>query len=173
MPEEYLDAGRDDADHIKDTLGQLDELLKSPNLAAGYADEVVALRRKVSEILAELRTDLAALAEAERDDVLRVDPTLATRRFQLIRRIETAKIAYEFDVLPALEKLTKEILQQTKQSVPGSTEVPTPSGERWTVQKVVAAAEQFISTASTAVGTVAKGYALVKALGLLVGVPLP
>jgi len=35
MPEERMDARRDDAGRIADTLGRFDELLKRPNLTAG------------------------------------------------------------------------------------------------------------------------------------------
>ena len=176
MSETYTGARRADAREIACTLRDLDTVLQSPALG-DRVDGITALRRQVLEVLTEINTDLESIDRINEADTFGTDPTLANQRIQLIRRVERAKIAYEFDIYPALAGLTSKVLDQRKAS-PDQDEVvtsltPERPGEPWTVRKVVGAAEQIISSASKAAGILAKGYPLVRALGLLVGVALP
>ena len=176
MTETYMQASRSEAEEIAATLKQLDVLLASDKLGTIYAADATELRRSVRKMLATVNTDVEALANIERNDIFKHDPTLAQHRYQLIKDIETTKIDFEFDIVPALERLTKEVVEQAKQnpaSVDESTLPPTPSGERWTVEKVLSKAEQFSDQATKAVRFVPKAYTFAKALGLVLGIPVP
>lgn len=177
MPTDYKEASRKEAEQIARTLEQLDNLLDSGRLDTVYATDVSGLRAKVSELLKSFNTNLQNLAEVDRADVFKTDPTLAGRRYFLIGEIEGAKIMFDSDVLPALTRLTRRIVEQAKAAPPTELDVsalpPPSSGERWTVQRVVDAAERLMEQGTKAVEAATKGYALVKALGLLVGIPIP
>ena len=177
MADDYKDASRKEAEQIKKTLIQLDGLLKSDKLSTVYASDASELRERVSELLKTFRQSLENLAQVDRDDVFKTDPTLAGRRFTLIGHIESAKVEFETEVVPALAQLTDQVVEQAKASPPPKLDVsalpPPPSGEKWTVPKVVAAAEQLVEQGTKAAKVAGKAYALVKALGLLVGIPIP
>jgi hypothetical protein len=177
MPTDYREASRKEAEQIRKTLTELDALLASDRLTTVYASDASELRAQVSDLLKEFRTNLVFLEEVDRADVFGGDPIQAQRRFTLIRNLEGAKIVYDSQVLPALARLTSQIVEQAKAAPPGTLDVsalpPPESGERWTVERVVAAAERLVEQGSKAVGAATKGYALVKALGLLVGIPIP
>jgi hypothetical protein len=177
MPTDYKEASRKEAEQIARTLKQLDTLLDSGRLDTVYATDAGDLRAKVSELLKSFKTNLQNLSEVDRADVFRTDPTLAGRRYLLIGELESAKIVFDSDVLPALTRLTSRIVEQAKAAPPAELDVsalpPPPSGERWTVQRVVDAAERLMEQGAKAVEAATKGYALVKALGLLVGIPIP
>jgi hypothetical protein len=177
MADDYKDASRKEAEQIKKTLIQLDALLKSDKLATMYASDASDLRAKVADLLEKFRTSLENLAQVDRDDVFKTDPTLAQRRFILIRNIESAKVEFETEAVPALAQLTDQVVEQAKVSPPAELDVsalPTPpSGEQWTVPRVVAAAERLVEQGTKAAKVAGKAYALVKALGLLVGIPIP
>lgn len=177
MPTDYKEASRKEAEQIAKTLKQLDTLLETDRLDTVYATDASELRAKVSELLRSFNTSLQNLAEVDRADVFKTDPTLAGRRYVLIGDLEAAKIVFDSEVLPALARLTSRIVEQAKADPPATLDVsalpPAPSGERWTVQRVVDAAERLIEQGTKAVGAATKGYALVKALGLLVGIPIP
>ena len=177
MPTDYKEASRKEAEQIRKTLTQLDALLETNRLTTVYASDATELRAQVSDLLENFRTSLESLARVDREDVFGTDPTFAQQRFKLIQRLEGAKITYDSQVLPSLARLTSQIVEQAKAAPPGTLDVsalpPPASGERWTVERVVTAAERLVEQGSKAVGAATKGYALVKALGLLVGIPIP
>lgn len=177
MPEDYKEASRKEAEQIAKTLTQLGKLLESDRLITVYASDASELRAKVSDLLARFRTNLEYLAEVDRADIFKTDPALAPRRYVLIGNIEAAKIAFESEVVPALDRLTSQVVEQARAHPPASLDVsalpPAPSGERWTVQRVVEAAEHLVEQGTKAVQVATKAYVLVKALGLLVGIPVP
>ena len=177
MSEGFTESSRKEAEQIMATLIQLDKLLASNRLSTVYASEATDLRATVSDLLVRFRTNLENLAEVDRADVFKTDPTLANRRFVLIGNIEAAKTVYETQVLPDLDRMTARVIEQAKAGAPASLDVsglpPAPSGERWTVQKVVDTAERLLNQGTKAVQVAAKGYAMVKALGLLVGIAIP
>lgn len=176
MAEDYTETSRNEAERIAATLKQLDVILASDKMSALNVGDVTELRRSVRKMLIGFNTDLEGLANIERDDIFKTNPVFATQRHQLIKNIETAKIDFEFDIVPTLEKLTKQVVQHFKRNPPATVDEsalpPAPPGTRWTVQKVLDAAEQFVDQAIKAVGVASKAYPLVKALGLLVGIPL-
>ncbi len=177
MASGYLEHSQQEAQEIAHALQQIDTLLGSEKLGQVYQGDILEIRRKVRTLLGNIRTDLAALAEVEASDLFKSDPTQANRRYLLIKNIESAKIEFEFDVLPALEKITRQAVENSKinppQQIDESALPPLPTGEKWSVQKVLDVAEQLVEQAGRAGAIVAKAYPLVKALGLIVGIPIP
>jgi hypothetical protein len=177
MAEDFKATSRREAEQIATTLTQLDMLLASEKLTDLYASDAGELRTRVSDLLAKFRTNLENLAEVDRADVFQTDPTLANRRFVLIGNIEAAKISFETEAVPALDRLLSRAIEHAKASPPVTLDVSalpqTQPEERWTVEKVVDAAERLVDQGTKAAGVATKGYALVKALGLLVGIPVP
>jgi hypothetical protein len=176
MEEPYGNKAQLEAEKIADSLKQLDNLLNSENLVKIYAGDLNELRRNIRRLLISLNADLESLKSIEKDDIFRTNPIYATQRYQLIRTIETTKVDFEFDIFPTLQKLTKEALEGAKQN-PSSLDIrsldSTASVERWTSQKVIETAQQFIDKAGKVVGIATRAYTLVRALGLLSGNPIP
>jgi hypothetical protein len=137
---------------------------------------VTALQKQVAKILTLLNTNQKLLAGINATDKFGTDPSLALQRARLTEEIEGAMVDYRFDVLPALSRLTTDVLDKAKAT--GSDDeivasLNATSSEHWTFAKVVDIAQGLIASASTAVGVVAKGYPLVRALALFAGVHLP
>ncbi|MDR7521521.1 MAG: hypothetical protein QN168_03555 [Armatimonadota bacterium] len=177
MPQDYQQASRKEADQILKTLVQLDTLLASDRLNRVYASDVSDLRARVADVLERFRTNLENLAEVDRADVFKTDPTLATRRYVLIGNIEASKVVFETEIVPALDRLTSQVVEQARTHPPATLDTsalpPPPSGDRWTVQRVVETAEHLVEQGAKAVQVATRAYALVKALGLLIGIPVP
>jgi hypothetical protein len=177
MAEEYTEVSRRNAEQIAATLKQLDMILASDKIATPPTGDITELRGRVRKLLVDINSDLEALANIDRQDVFKTNPVFATQRYQLIRNAETSKIAFEFEILPSLQTLTKRVVEEVKQKAPERADVaalpPHPPGEQWTVQRVVDTAQTFVTQATKAAEVAGKGYALVKALGLLSGVPVP
>jgi hypothetical protein len=174
---DYLESSLSDAEEIAKTLQQVDALLGSDKLDQLYKGDAAELRKNVRKMLVNIKTDLEALGNLEKDDPFKTDPTLANQRYKLIKNIETAKIDFEFEIVPALEKLTRQVVETSKQNPPQQvneeTLPPPPPGEKWTVQKVLDTASQFIEQAARAGAIFTKAYTLAKALGLVLGIPIP
>lgn len=174
---DYLESSQRDAEEITKTLQQVDTLLASEKLHQLYQGDAAELRKNVRKMLVNVKTDLEALGNLEKDDPFKTDPTLANQRYKLIKNIETAKIDFEFEIIPALEKLTKQIVETSKQNPPAQVDEkalpPPPAGEKWTVQKVLDTASQFVEQAARAGAIFTKAYTLAKALGLILGIPVP
>jgi hypothetical protein len=174
---DYLETSQSDAEEMSKTLQQVDTLLASEKLEQFYKGDATELRKNVRKMLVNIRTDLEALGNLEKDDPFKTDPTLANQRYRLIKNIETAKIDFEFEIVPALEKLTKQIVEDSQQNPPEQVDEetlpPPPPGEKWTVQKVLDTASQFIDQAASAGAILTKAYTLAKALGLVLGIPIP
>src|SRR5262245_54384196 len=177
MSEEYTESISGDAYMFSDLLKHLDSILASDKLQESQEELAPELRRDVKKMLVNVNTDVANLKEIESSDVFKTDPTLANRRYILIKSIESAKVDFEFDILPKFEKLTKAVVQTAKQnplaSVDESKLPPPPPGEQWTVDKVLDTTDKLIDQAKQAGGMLAKAYSLAKAVGLLIGIPLP
>jgi hypothetical protein len=174
---DYLESSLSDAEEIAKTLQQVDALLGSDKLDQLYKGDAAELRKNVRKMLVNIKTDLEALGNLEKDDPFKTDPTLANQRYKLIKNIETAKIDFEFEIVPALEKLTRQVVETSKQNPPQQvneeTLPPPPPGEKWTVQKVLDTASQFVEQAARAGAIFTKAYTLAKALGLVLGIPIP
>lgn len=177
MASDYLESSLSDAEEIAKTLQQVDALLGSDKLDQLYKGDAAELRKNVRKMLVNIKTDLEALGNLEKDDPFKTDPTLANQRYKLIKNIETAKIDFEFEIVPALEKLTRQVVETSKQNPPQQvneeTLPPPPPGEKWTVQKVLDTASQFVEQAARAGAIFTKAYTLAKALGLVLGIPIP
>lgn len=175
--QDYLESTAQEAQEIADTLKQLDTLLASEKLAVLSADDVNNLRRDVRKMLISMSADVESLASLERETVIKTDPSFVSLRHQLIKSVETAKVDFEFNIVPVLQKLTSQAVQQVKENPPEtvdeSTLPPPPPDEKWTVDKVIDTAEGFVDQASKATGVITKAYTLVKALGMIVGIPIP
>ncbi|GAB4451401.1 MAG: hypothetical protein OHK0041_14180 [Anaerolineales bacterium] len=177
MASDYVESSLGDAEEIAKTLQQVDALLGSDKLNQLYQGDAAELRKNVRKMLVNIKTDLEALSNLEKDDPFKTDPTLANQRYKLIKNIETAKIDFEFEIVPALEKLTRQVVETSKQNPPEQvneeTLPPPPPGEKWTVQKVLDTASQFVEQAARAGAIFTKAYTLAKALGLVLGIPIP
>jgi hypothetical protein len=177
MSNNYLETSQRDAEEMSKTLQHVDNLLASDKLDQLYEGDAAELRRKVKTMLMSVNTRLHELSDLEEKDVFKTNPVFATQRHQLIEGIESAKIDFEFDIVPALEKLTKKVVQNSKENPPEQVDEkalpPPPPGERWTVQKVLDTAAQFVEQAARAGTIVTKAYTLAKALGLVLGIPVP
>ena len=172
MADGYIASSREEAEQIAETLKQLDAILAGEGAAALEAGDLSGLRRDVRKMLVGVRTDLEALAAIDREDVFKTNPVFATQRHQLIQKIESAKIDFEFDILPAITRLTEAAAAKVAGAPAGPIDpkkLPPPEGGPWTVEKVLKTAERFTDQAAKAVGVAAKGVKLVKALGLLTG----
>jgi len=115
---DYLETSQSDAQEISKTLQLVDTLLASEKLSQLYEGDATELRKNVRKILVNIRTDIENLGELEKSDTFKTDPTLANRRYQLMKNVETAKIDFEFDIFPALEKLTKQVVEKSQQNPP-------------------------------------------------------
>lgn len=177
MSDDYLDNTQREAEEIAKTLRQVYELLGNDKLNAVYKGDATELRSKMRDLLGNINTNINELAKLDSADVFDDDPTLARRKHILIEGIETAKIDFEFEIVPALEKLTKQVIENSKQDPPAkvddSTLPPSPSGEKWTIQKVLDTAGNFVDQAARAGSIITKAYTLAKALGLIMGIPIP
>jgi hypothetical protein len=173
---DYLESSQNDAEEIAKTLQQVDMLLGSEKLNQLY-EGAAELRKNVRKMLVNIRTALEALGNLEKEDPFKTDPSLANQRYKLIKNIETAKIDFDFEIVPTLEKLTRQVVENSKQNPPEQVDEqtlpPPPPGERWTVQKVLDTASQFVEQAARAGAIFTKAYTLAKALGLVLGVPIP
>ncbi len=176
MASDYLESSQSDAEEIAKTLQQVDVLLGNEKLNQLY-EGAAELRKNVRKMLVNIKTNLEALGNLEKEDPFKTDPTLANQRYKLIKQIETTKIDFEFDIVPALEKLTRQVVEKSKQNPPEQVDEkalpPPPPGERWTVQKVLDSASQFVEQAARAGAIFTKAYTLAKALGLVLGIPIP
>lgn len=174
---EYVESSQGDAEEIAKTLQQVDTLLASEKLHQLYQGDAAELRKNVRKMLVSIRTDLEALDNLEKEDPFKTDPTLANQRYKLIKNIESAKVDFEFEIVPALEKLTRQVVETSKQNPPAQVDEqalpPPPAGEKWTVQKVLDTASQFVEQAARAGAIFTKAYTLAKALGLVLGIPIP
>jgi len=172
-----MESSQDEAREIAKTLQQIDLLLASNKLGEVHPSDVSKLRGSVKKLYVSISTDLKTLSSLEEDVLFKTDPSFATQRHQLIKSIETAKIDFEFDIVPALEKLTKQVIEESKQNPPTQVDEkelpPSPHGERWTVQKVLDTASQFVEQAARTGTIITKAYTLAKALGLVLGIPIP
>ena len=175
MVVELLDKGQQEAQQLSGTLKDLDRLLEK--VSASYPDDISNLRRTVKKMLVGVNTDVELLANLEKEDIFKTNPVFATQRYQVIKNMEEIQIDFEFEILPALEKITRRTVEQTKQNPPAALDESTlpapPKGETWTVKKVIETAEGFLDQANKSVGVLTKAYGLVKALGLVVGIPIP
>ncbi len=174
MADAELEAAANETRQIAGTLQELDNILGTDKLRSLSTESVAELRRSVRNMLISIRTDLTALEAIKRDDIYGTNPVFAGQKHVLIQRIETTKVDFEFDVVPAVEKLTKQMIEQVKQTpaalVDTSTAPSLPQDENWTVEKVVDRAEEYVDQASRAMSAARKLYTLVKALGLLIGI---
>ncbi|MDR7484382.1 MAG: hypothetical protein QN187_03550 [Armatimonadota bacterium] len=177
MPGDYQEASRKEAEQIRRTLAQLDKLLESDTLHTVYATDASDLRTRVVDVLKRFQTNLTHLGEVDRADIFKTNPIHAETRYRLIENIVAAQIEFETEVVPALNRLTSQVVAHARAHPPASLDVsrlpPPPSGEPWTVQRVVDAAERLVEQGTKAVQVATKAYALVKALGLLIGIPVP
>lgn len=177
MASDYLESSLHDAEEIAKTLQQVDALLGSDKLNQLYQGDAAELRKNARKMLVNIRTDLETLDNLEKADPFKTDPSLANQRYKLIEKIETTKIDFEFEIVPALEKLTRQVVENSKQNPPEQvneeTLPPPPPGEKWTVQKVLDTASQFVEQAARAGAIFTKAYTLAKALGLVLGIPIP
>ncbi len=170
MASDYLNSSQAEAKDIAKTLRQVDLLLASNKLRDVYQSDATELRRKVKTMLADINTSLNDLSDLEAKHIFKTNPVFATQRHQLIERIETAKIDFEFDIVPALESLTRQVVENSKQNP--SMLVKNPN-ESWTAQKILDQAGQFVDQAARAGTILIKAYGLAQALGLVLGIPLP
>jgi len=176
MSDRYIEGVDGDADKFADVLRHLDSILASDKLQESYEQDATELRRDVKKMLINVNTDVSNLKEIESSDVFKTDPTLANRRYTLIKSVESAKVDFEFDILPKFEKLTIVVVQAVKRNPPASVDenkLPPLPGEQWTVDKVLNTTDQLLDQAKKAGGMLAKAYSLAKAVGLLIGIPLP
>jgi hypothetical protein len=173
----YQETSEHEAEEIAKTLRQVDTLLASEKLSDVYESDVQKLRGNVRKMLLNISTHIQTLSALEDDVIFKTDPSFANQRHRLINLIETAKIDFEFDIVPALEKLTKQVIANSKQEPPTQVDEsklpPPPAGESWTVQKVLDTAGQFVDQAAHAGTILTKAYTLAKALGLVLGIPVP
>jgi hypothetical protein len=166
-----------EADEINRALRQVYGLLGNDARIGSHKQEAEELRVKIDGMLKTINTNIQELADIEEKDFYGTDPTFAGRRRRLITDTEGIKTDFEIYVFPELEKLTKQLIEETKanpaaQVNEGVLEL-NPAGERWTVQKVLDSAGQFVDQAARAGEIAAKGYALAKALGLVFGIVIP
>lgn len=177
MAEDYAASTAKEAEKFREALNSLDLVLASDLLPESETVNVSDLRRKVKEALVNLRTDVESLRDVKSKNFYGTDPTLSLQERQLVRSIESQKVGFEFEIVPAFRKLARETVEKAKENPPpvpdkGSLPAPPP-GEEWTAERVVDTAEKFINQAEKAGGVIAKAYTFAKALGLLVGIPLP
>jgi hypothetical protein len=180
MASDYLEDYRRDAKEIVKTHGQVKEvikLLESDKVSSSYEDKAEELLNKVEKALVKINSAIQSLVSLEEDSIIKTDATFVNLRTQLIGGVERAKGEFAREIVPELEKLTKQIIESSKQNLPEqvneSVLPPPPSGEHWTVQKVLDTASQLVDQATKAGTIIMKAYPLAKALGLLLGLPIP
>jgi hypothetical protein len=177
MPAKYSDDSQKEVEQIANALKQLDTILASDKISTMYEGDLTQLRASVKELLISIDTNISVLKDLEQRDIFGTNPSLAGDRYALIRRIEENKKDFEFDIVPEIGKLTKQAVQYAKRNPPTSVDEsklpPVPSGEKWTAQKVIDTAEEYLNQAIKAAKIVTKAYAFAKALGILAGIPLP
>jgi hypothetical protein len=166
MGDSYIEEERTGSQKIAESLKQLHNLLESEKLARIYHGDIAELRRNVRRLLIGFNADLESLKRVESDDVFKTNPIFATQRHQLIRNIEIAKVDFEFDVLPKIETLTKDALQEAKRN-PSSLDA-TSLGNISAIDR----AERSVEMTAKIVVMATKASTLVKALELLSGIPI-
>jgi F0F1-type ATP synthase membrane subunit b/b' len=178
MTTEYSRALVREAKEIAGTLEQLQALLEeSVKLNNNYKVNLQDLLDKGEEVLENINSARESLASLEEDNVIKSDPSFVNLRHQFTRRIEKAKREFERDIVRPLENLTRQVVENSKQNPPEKVDennlMPHPSGERWTVQKMLDMASQFVDQAAKAGAIATKAFALARALGLVFGIPFP
>ena len=177
MPSNYLETSERDAKEMAKTLKQIRGLLESDKLRSVYEGDATELLDKVKKVLENFNSARESLASLEEDTIIKTDPSFNNQRNQFIRRIEKAKIDFEYDIVPALEKVTRQVVENSKQNPSAqvdTSKLPPPSpAENWTTQKVLDKASQLVDQAAKAGAILTKAYTLAKALGFVLGIPIP
>jgi hypothetical protein len=141
------------------------------------AIDINNLRRSVKQMLTSVEVDTENFRQVSEADFFDVDPSLALRKRKLIESIKTAEIEFQFEILPKIQKLAHQTVENARQNPPAQIDEsklpPPPPGESWTADKVIGTAEKLIDTATKAGGLFTKAYVFAKAIGLAVGVPIP
>lgn len=178
MTTDYSRALVREAREIAKTLEQVQTLLEeSIKLNNSYREHLQELLDKGEDVLENINSARESLTSLEEDTVIKTDPSFVNLRHQFTRRIEKSKRQFERDIVGPLEKLTQQAVENSKQNPPEKVDesklMPHPSGEPWTVPKMLDRASQLVDQAAKAGAIAAKAFALAQALGLVFGIRFP
>lgn len=102
---------RDRVDRIEQNVSKLLIWLgesKDKLIGLGYGSQVEDIQRSLGDKLTTLRTNLSIL-EGFKDDPFQTEPTIQSERYRHIQQIQNVRTSLEFDIIPSLKKLHKDL----------------------------------------------------------------